>query len=115
LTEITAVPGLGALALPPEDDADSPLPPLGTEERPVEVEPPADGPEEEVGASSLSCCAKGSLLANRLKDESWPSATGGAEDDASDESVEDVDAGASLPPSVGAARLGVPAVVDVSL
>jgi len=118
LTEITAVPGCGALVppLPPDEDDDSPplpeleLPEGDPEEGAGEDE---DDEEEPCAVSSLSCCAKGSLLANRLNDDSWPSATGGAEADASDPSPDAVEAGAALPPSVGAARLGVPAVVVV--
>ena len=72
-TEITAVPGFGALAPPP---LEPPLPPL-PEPEPA-LEPPEEDDVDEPSDLSLSCCAKGSLLANRLKDESWPSATTGA-------------------------------------
>jgi hypothetical protein len=70
LTEITAVPGVGALALPPppepEDEEPSPLdePPA---EEPPELDP-EDGADE--SDSSLSCCENGSLLANMLKEDS---------------------------------------------
>ena len=107
LTEMTAVPGLGALALPP-DDEDEPLLPLEPE---WADGPAAEGAEEDVAGLSLSCWANGSLLANRLKDDSWPSATGGADADASEEPDDGVEMGAWLPPSVGAARVGVPVVV----
>ena len=86
---MTAVPGLGALALRPGDEDEPPLP---LEPEPPD-EPPGDRVEEDVAGSSLSCCANGSLLANRLKDDSWPSATGGAEADANDESDEGVELG----------------------
>src|SRR5262249_51620347 len=104
---MTAVPGVGALALPCEE-----YPPL--------LEPPDEEPDEDdddededEGADwlSLSCCANGSLLAKRLNDDSCPSSTFGAGDDASEESADGVDAGVSLPLSEGAARLGVPVVV----
>ena len=35
--------------------------------------------------SSLSCCANGSLLANRLKEANWPSCTAGADDEMAEE------------------------------
>src|SRR5215831_12773504 len=112
---MTAVPGVGALALPCEEYPPLLLPP---EERPFE--PPDEEPDEDdddededEGADwlSLSCCANGSLLAKRLNDDSCPSSTFGAGDDASEESADGVDAGVSLPLSEGAARLGVPVVV----
>src|SRR3954462_4036970 len=108
---MTAVPGCGALAPapveceppppldePPDDDAD------GEDED--EGEDDDDEVEEELGPSSLSCCEKGSLLAKRLNEESGPSATAGADDDASD-APDGSAGGVSLPPRVGAARLGV--------
>ena len=126
-TEMTAVPGVGALALLTDEGLLVPWlpPPL---ERPLD--PPDDGRDDEeeggdeedddeeddgeLAESSLSCCANGSLLAKRLNEESCPSSTLGGADEASAEPVEDdVDAGVSPPPREGAARLGVPAVVVV--
>src|SRR5690349_6309548 len=107
---MTAVPGVGALALPLPDELDWP-PPLEAPEDPAD-EPP-DEEDDDAAGESLSCCEKGSLLANMPNDESWPSATGGAVDEASDGSAEGVDAGVSPPPREGAARLGVPPVVVV--
>src|SRR5436190_14834383 len=103
---MTAVPGVGALALPPDDD-DWPPPLLEPPEEPADE----GAGEDAAGGLSLSCCANGSLLAKRLKDDSWPSGDTGT--DARDGS-DGVVPGASLPPSVGAARLGVPAVVVVA-
>src|SRR6266511_3557886 len=101
-----AVPGFGALALPPEDDF-VPPPEL------VEESPP-DAPGDELDFLSLNCCANGSLLAKRLNDVSWPSATAAAAADASDGSEPEPAPGVWLPLlRVGAARLGVPAVVVV--
>lgn len=126
-TEMTAVPGVGALALLPGEGLPDeglrvpwlPPPlerPLGPPEDALDDEE-EDGDEEddaELAESSLSCCANGSLLAKRLKEESCPSSTLGGADEASAEPVEDdVDDGVSPPPREGAARLGVPAVVVV--
>jgi hypothetical protein len=103
-TEITAVPGVGALALPP-DDFEPPLEFLD--------EPPDEGVEGDEAFSSLSCCANGSLLAKRLNDVNCPSATGGGVADASDGSVGEP--GACVPLlSVGAARLGFGVVVELA-
>ena len=64
---MTALPGagalLGTLVRPPG---------LAVPPPPLEVPPEEDGEEEALGVS-LSCCEKGSLLAKRLKDASWPS------------------------------------------
>src|SRR6266540_523950 len=99
---MTAVPGFGALVLPPDGGFDPP---------PVVFEPLPDDDEAAGDFSSLTCCAKGSLLAKRLNDVSWPSASVGAGTEASDGSVDGLELGAWLPPlSVGAARLGVPVV-----
>ena len=79
---MTALPGAGALA-PGTPEPDPEL-------EPDEDDPPVDGDGEDdepvlVLLSSLSCWANGSLLANRLKDASWPSCTAGAEDEMSEE------------------------------
>jgi len=92
LTEITAVPGVGALALRPSDD-EPPLPPLEEPPDDPPAEPPDDEDEDDASELSLICWAKGSLLANRLNDESCPSATTGAGEDASDGSVDGVEPG----------------------
>jgi hypothetical protein len=68
-TEITADPGVGAFA---------PGTPEPEEDEPPELEPEleldeADDELAELLFSSLSCCANGSLLANRLNEASWPS------------------------------------------
>src|SRR6184192_1647541 len=101
---MTALPGWGAL---PELPVEGP--------RPGGVEPagaaPGDEEPEELGFSSLSCCANGSLLAKRLKDASWPSCTRGTLPEAS-EPVGSVVVPAlpcSAPWRVGAASVGVPA------
>jgi hypothetical protein len=65
LTEITAVPGLGALALRLPDDGDGVLPAPE-----LALEPPDEEGDGEVDGSSLNCCANGSLLAKRLNDAS---------------------------------------------
>jgi hypothetical protein len=74
LTEITAVPGCGALALPPVEDEPPPLPDEPPDEdadgEDEDEEDDDDGVEEELGPSSLSCCENGSLLAKRLNEES---------------------------------------------
>jgi hypothetical protein len=85
LTEITAVPGAGAV--PPLFEGDFVPPPELFEE------PPADEEEAE-DFSSLICWANGSLLAKRLKDVSVPSASVGAVEEASDGSVDPLEAGA---------------------
>ena len=112
MTEITAVPGCGELALLPADGDPPPpldeLPDEEDDEEDEEEEEDEDVADEEVPSPSLSCCENGSLLAKRLKEDSCPSATGGA--DASDPLGEGVD-GVSPPPSDGAARMGVPVVV----
>jgi hypothetical protein len=79
---MTAVPGVGALALPLPLPADSPPLPEPELEPPEDPEDPDDALEPDF---SLSCCANGSLLAKRLKDDSWPSATTGADAEASGE------------------------------
>jgi hypothetical protein len=89
---MTAVPGVGALALPTDEELLLPWLELLEEER--SFEPPEDAPDgeegdEELVASSLNCCAKGSLLAKRLKEDSCPSWTFGGADDASEVSDED--------------------------
>src|SRR5919112_5667243 len=105
---MTAVPGVGSLALPPP-------PPLGelslpepAEELPDDDEEPADDRPDE---PSLSCWAKGSLLAKRLNEVSCPSAgaTAGAE---ASEGLGAAELGVWLPLRLGAARVGVvPGVV----
>ena len=63
LTEITALPGPGDCT--PPVDGDEPPTVAG------ELPPPEEDPEPEPPvASSESCCANGSLLANRLNDAS---------------------------------------------
>src|SRR6266576_4588947 len=101
---MTAVPGAGALAPPLLGD----FPPWPE----PAVEPPDDDDDDDPVEPdfSLSCCANGSLLANRLNDVNWPSATTGTEEEASGEPGVVVALGVWLPPRVGAARLGVPAV-----
>src|SRR6476661_1435041 len=95
---MTAPPGLGAVPR--------------TVVRPGPAVPALDPlPEDEdVAASSLSCCEKGSLLAKRLKDASWPSCTvGPAATSPPLESVV-VAPGSWAPRRVGAARVvGAPA------
>ena len=74
---MTAVPGVGALA-----------PPLLREGFAFWPEPAVEPPDDDDPLEpdfSRSCCANGSLLANRLKDVNWPSATAGGEEEASDE------------------------------
>src|SRR6186997_2798695 len=97
---MTAVPGLGALP--------------GTPGRPGLAEPPPEEPpegEEDEGelCTSLSCCEKGSLLAKRLNDASWPSWTVGAAATSEPEASVVVAPGASAPRKVGAARVGAAA------
>src|SRR5439155_9534312 len=72
------------------------------------MSPGEEGLEEgdEPSLCSLSCCEKGSLLANRLKEASWPSCTVVLPE------ASDVDPGVvgacEAPWSVGAASEGVP-------
>src|SRR5256714_13345478 len=96
---MTALPGAGAFARgtadpDPEPDADEP---------PVEED---DELELLLGFWSLSCCANGSLLANKLKEASWPSSADAV--DPMGEAPPVVTGDWSLPPSVGAASVGVP-------
>src|SRR5207248_9453750 len=103
---MTALPGAGAF--PPPVGPEPAPPPRGVDEP-----PDVDGAEPVAVLlfSSLSCCANGSLLANRLKDASVPSCTAGAAEEARDVSVPVDGAGVALPPaSVGAASVGVPVV-----
>ena len=58
--EMTALPGAGAFP--------------GIAGMPSGEEDPEEG-DEPLLLWSLSCCEKGSLLANRLKEASWPSCT----------------------------------------
>src|SRR5256885_7049416 len=101
---MTALPGAGALAPgtadpDPEPDADEP---------PVEED---DELELLLDFWSLSCCANGSLLANRLNEASWPSSAGAVE---AIGEAPPVGAGDWSPaPSVGAASVGVPVGVVV--
>src|SRR5207247_7145140 len=100
--EMTALPGPGDCR--PPDEEGEPPPELDG------VLPPDDEPELEPPlVSSPSCWANGSLLANRLNDASCPSCAGGG----TSPLVSGLAAGVVLdacsePPSVGAARLGVP-------
>src|SRR2546423_12216983 len=101
---MTALPGAGAFARgtadpDPEPDADEP---------PVEED---DELELLLGFWSLSCCANGSLLANRLNEASCPSSADAV--DAMGEAPPVVTGDWSLPPSVGAASVGVPVGVVV--
>src|SRR6266700_3593196 len=102
---MTALPGAGAL--PGTVGA------LGVGAAPPPEELPDDDEEEELFVS-LSCCAKGSLLANLLNDANWPSCRAGAGAEASepDESVV-APPGGSAPLSDGAASVGVLAGVGV--
>src|SRR5262245_28934932 len=65
-TEMTAVPGLGSLALAPPDEDLPPRPAL----EPPPAPPVGDVEPNASGFLSLSCCANGSLLAKRLNDVS---------------------------------------------
>src|ERR671930_793946 len=106
---MTALPGVGAVApgrLEPEPEPDVPVELDGEEE--LEL--------DELLFSSLSCCANGSLLANRLNDASWPSCTVGAPVPV-EVALAVAAVGSCVPlPSVGAASVGVaPAGVVVEL
>src|SRR5881227_2930137 len=108
---MTALPGAGAFGPEADDPEPEPEP---------EPDPEPDAPlleeDEELELllvfSSLSCCANGSLLANRLNEASWPSWTDGA-GDAVSEPPAVVLGDASPPASVGAASVGVPVGVVV--
>src|SRR5207302_9968222 len=100
---MTAVPGVGGLPeLGGVFGADDPEP----------EEPPAGEDEDVPCLAPVSCWAKGSLLAKRLKEASWPSWSDGA-------GVAPVVSVAAVGPAgagdapwrVGAARLGVVPVV----
>src|SRR4051794_41940617 len=81
LTEITAVPGLGALALPPPEEellppelelgVAPPPPPLPAGDDDEPPEPAVDG------ALSLHCCGKGALVAERVEAGRRPAAAKG--------------------------------------
>src|SRR5438309_10030323 len=98
---MTALPGAGAFA-PGTADPD-PEPEPDADEPPVEED---DELELLLVFWSLSCCANGSLLANRLKEASWPSSAGAVE--AIGEATPVVAGDWSPAPSVGAASVGVP-------
>src|SRR5512133_695534 len=101
---MTAVPGLGALPWRPGTP--------GLAEPPPEEPPPEESPEDEEDGelcASLSCCAKGALLAKRLKDASWPSWTVGVAATSAPEASVVVAPGVSAPRKVGAARVGAAA------
>src|SRR5215211_4431204 len=104
---MTPVPGAGAL---PEMSG---MPSSGEPDEPDEPDEPLAPP-----SSSLSCCAKGSLLANLLKEASCPSWTTVLPPTSASELPGVVLPGPD-PPRVGAASVGVPVggveVVDVSV
>ena len=77
LTEMTAAPGAGCSpAVDPEPEpAVEPEPEPETPVVPLDAEPDPDPDPDDsavVPSPACTCCANGSLLANRLNDASWP-------------------------------------------
>src|SRR3954451_22471295 len=108
---MTALPGCGLLPVGICEGLLPPPEPAEPEPAPLELDDDGEEP-----LSSLSCWLKGSLLAKRLNEASWPSWTVGVAETATGEPVVGLVGGCSAPRRVGAAREGVPvAVVVVTL
>src|SRR3954466_15048613 len=100
---MTALPGCGLLPVGICEGLLPPPEPAEPEPAPLELD---DEGEERL--SSLSCWLKGSLLANRLNEASWPSWTVGVAETATGAPVVGAVVGCSAPRGAGVGVVGGP-------